>query len=78
MSTACTCGHSVEEHGKDPKYPGSTSCRECACIAYECDEDHDASGEACPSRELDENMGRSMLGNEEYERIFGDDGRSRR
>src|SRR4051794_23428056 len=24
--TACTCGHSVEEHGHDPQYPGSTAC----------------------------------------------------
>ena len=33
----CTCGHAPEEHGHDPKYPGSTSCTECDCIAYEAD-----------------------------------------
>lgn len=34
--TACTCGHAIEEHGNDPKYPGSTACSECSdCIAYE-------------------------------------------
>lgn len=33
--TSCTCGHAVEEHGNDPEYPGSTSCSECDCIAYE-------------------------------------------
>ena len=41
---ACTCGHTEEEHGNDPKFPGSTACngdhgltREdpCQCIAYE-------------------------------------------
>lgn len=36
--TACTCGHAVEEHGSDPKFPGSTSCTECDCIAYESNE----------------------------------------
>jgi hypothetical protein len=35
VGTACTCGHSIEEHGHDPEYPGSTSCSECDCIAYE-------------------------------------------
>lgn len=25
---ACTCGHSIEDHGHDPKYPGSTACTE--------------------------------------------------
>jgi hypothetical protein len=36
---ACTCGHSEEEHGHDPKYPGSTACTEkdCDCIAFEED-----------------------------------------
>ena len=53
---ACTCGHSEEEHGHDPKYPGSTACtepsffspkRRCACIAYEEDDyvDADDTGE---------------------------------
>lgn len=48
---ACTCGHSEEEHGHDPKYPGSTACRYhdltdkvsgdegCDCIAYEGEDD---------------------------------------
>jgi hypothetical protein len=31
---SCACGHSPEEH-VDPDYPGSTSCEECPCIAYE-------------------------------------------
>ena len=45
----CYCGHTEEEHGHDPKYPGSTACtepslfaegghgdlRRCTCIAYE-------------------------------------------
>ena len=35
----CTCGHAPEEHGHDSKYPGSTSCTECACISYEADPD---------------------------------------
>jgi len=51
---ACTCGHSPEEHGHDPRYPGSTSCTECDCVAYECCEDHDASGRACPQRAVDQ------------------------
>ena len=38
MDGPCTCGHSPEEHGHDPKYPGSTSCTECDCIAYEEDD----------------------------------------
>lgn len=44
MSETCTCGHSQEEHGHDPKYPGSTACQECEdpeCIAYEAAEDED-------------------------------------
>lgn len=39
-SDPCTCGHSPEEHGRDAKYPGSTSCSSCEegdCIAYEAD-----------------------------------------
>jgi len=41
----CVCGHSIEEHGNDFKFPGSTSCSAtlagdgeeilCDCIAYE-------------------------------------------
>jgi hypothetical protein len=34
---ACVCGHSREEHGGDPKYPGSTDCGECECIMFEID-----------------------------------------
>lgn len=33
----CACGHAPEEHGGDPRYPGSTACSECDCIAYESD-----------------------------------------
>lgn len=39
----CTCGHTPEEHGREPAYPGSTACRAedydgpCACVAYEDD-----------------------------------------
>lgn len=35
--SACACGHSIEEHGHDPKYPGSTACTEenCDCVAFE-------------------------------------------
>lgn len=37
--TACVCGHSVEEHGGDSNYTGSTSCSDddCDCCAYEPD-----------------------------------------
>lgn len=34
---ACVCGCAIEAHGGDPEYPGSTSCTECECIAYEAD-----------------------------------------
>jgi hypothetical protein len=34
-SLTCVCGCAVEEHGNDPEYPGSTSCTQCDCIAYE-------------------------------------------
>ena len=36
---ACLCGCAIEAHGGDPEYPGSTSCTECDCIAYEADPD---------------------------------------
>ena len=43
----CSCGDAPEEHGRDPHYPGSTSCNVpgCDCVAYEADpeaveEDH--------------------------------------
>ena len=39
----CVCGDAIEAHGGDPEYPGSTSCTECDCIAYEAD--LNASGE---------------------------------
>jgi hypothetical protein len=34
---SCTCGHAPEEHGRDPRFPSSTSCTAdgCGCIAYE-------------------------------------------
>lgn len=38
--TTCVCGCSVEEHGNDPEFPGSTAWGECPegdCIAYEPD-----------------------------------------
>ncbi len=43
MSDTCTCGHSIEEHGHDPQYPGSTACtaERCDCIAYEADLDEE-------------------------------------
>lgn len=33
----CTCGHVEDDHGHDPRYPGSTACGMdgCDCIAYE-------------------------------------------
>ena len=37
----CTCGHTVEEHGHNPKYPASTACTECDCIGYEADHQGD-------------------------------------
>lgn len=43
---ACYCGHAFEEHGNDPKYPSSTACCECDCLAYEEDDEDD-------DRELD-------------------------
>lgn len=37
-SDPCTCGCAPEDHGRDPEYPGSTSCTGCDdCIAYEAD-----------------------------------------
>lgn len=34
----CVCGDAPEEHGRDPKYPGSTACRNCTtCYAYEAE-----------------------------------------
>jgi hypothetical protein len=37
----CACGHVANEHGGDPKYPGSTACavEGCDCIAFEEQED---------------------------------------
>lgn len=36
----CNCGHSPEEHGREPVYPESTACREREdCIAYEANPD---------------------------------------
>ena len=32
---ACTCGHSAEEHGHDPKHPTTSECNECSCLSYE-------------------------------------------
>lgn len=38
-TSPCTCDHSPEEHGRDPHYPGATSCSvpACGCLAYEAD-----------------------------------------
>jgi hypothetical protein len=35
----CTCGHTLEEHGGDPKYPRASACRieDCDCISFEED-----------------------------------------
>jgi hypothetical protein len=34
------CGHSEEEHGHDPDYPGSSACtvEDCDCVAYDPDQ----------------------------------------
>lgn len=40
----CYCGHSAEEHGRDPEHPGSSHCRECDCIAYEADDNEETQG----------------------------------
>lgn len=34
----CVCGHEEETHGGNPKFPGSSGCAECECIAFEADE----------------------------------------
>lgn len=42
-SDPCMCGCAPEDHGRDPEYPGSTSCTACEdCIAYEADPGEDA------------------------------------
>ena len=44
----CTCGHSKEEHGNDPEYPGSTACSAecdggtCECMAFEAEDDDES------------------------------------
>jgi len=42
----CVCGHDEEDHGNDPRFPGSTACNfdgddpeDCECIAFEPSED---------------------------------------
>lgn len=41
----CVCGHAEDEHGSDPKHPGSTACcvSGCKCDFFEldgcCDDD---------------------------------------
>lgn len=42
----CTCGHVYDEHGGDPKYPGSTKCNvceegDCDCFELADDEEED-------------------------------------
>ncbi len=41
MNPNCTCGHTEEEHGDDPKHPGSQACtiEGCDCFQFEEDED---------------------------------------
>ena len=45
---ACMCGHSEEEHGHDPDYPGSSACTvpNCDCVAYDPDTDYESDGRA--------------------------------
>lgn len=43
---SCTCGHAIEEHGRDPEYPASTACSRCDCIAYDAQPDDDAMTES--------------------------------
>jgi hypothetical protein len=33
--SVCECGHTKEEHGRDPSYPLATDCEGCSCIAFE-------------------------------------------
>ena len=49
----CACGHVADEHGHNPSYPGSSACLLCGCVAFECTEDHDESGRACPRRKTE-------------------------
>ena len=39
----CVCGHTEDEHGGDPQYPGSSKCNvdDCECVCFEADEDED-------------------------------------
>lgn len=40
---SCVCGHSEEEHGNDPEYPGSTACNECDdCVAFEDNDEEES------------------------------------
>ena len=51
MDEPCCCGHSVEEHGGNEKYPGSTACyaKDCDCVAYDADYESDPDeGQAKP------------------------------
>lgn len=43
MNRQCYCGHVEDEHGGDPKYPGSTACavENCDCIGFDHDEEAD-------------------------------------
>lgn len=33
----CCCGHTFEEHGGDPQFPGATNCQidDCGCCCFE-------------------------------------------
>jgi hypothetical protein len=37
----CTCGHSIQDHGHDPRYPNNTACTVCGCISYDPDKEED-------------------------------------
>ena len=65
----CSCGDVPEEHGRDPRYPGSTSCNVpgCDCVAYEADpeaveEDHGTREEDHGTREEDPGSSKGIHG----------------
>ena len=37
----CMWGHVADEHGGDPKFPGSTKCTvdDCDCLCFDLDEE---------------------------------------
>ena len=41
----CVCGDNIDDHGHDPKYPGSTACKACDdCLAFEAEEEDNENG----------------------------------